>query len=458
MSTVTDIDVRDFSRRLLQAISDVQSSWISGRTSNDVFEDLLGRILDLTDSEYGYIGEVMSDGKGKPYLLARALTDIPWDEDSRALVAQAREEGGFAFRNHDTLYGAVLTTGRPVIANDAPNDPRSGGTAPGHLPLDRYLGLPLWSEGELVGSVGVSNRPGGYDEELVAELEPLTRTCATIVRAFRERRRLVESHAKLEELAQTLRESLLPPSVPTVKGIDVAARFRPATHGDGVLGDFYDIFPAGTGRWAFVMGDVQGHGAPAAKTTALARWTLQSRAAFVHDPGLLLEHLNERLLARDEADDRHMSAVAIVAEVVDRGANVFPYWSSDALVLRFATAGHQPPLIRRVDGTVDFVEPMGTVLGVVADAKLKTRTVRLHPGDALVIFTDGVTESHHRDIERGEGELQSALAAPLASADEIADVCMCVAGGGLEQETPNPDDSAVMVIRLPLETPKAGNA
>ncbi len=186
---------QDLDRRVLQAVADVQDSYIAGREPGDVFEELLAHVLSITDSEYGYIGEVLEDD-GVPYLKAYAMTDISWDDASRELYEQARRMGGFEFRNLQTLFGAVLTTGEPVIANDAPNDPRSGGRMKGHLPLDRFLGLPLYSEGELVGSVGVSNRPGGYSQELVDRIHPFLSTCGNLVRAFRVRRQLTVSEAE----------------------------------------------------------------------------------------------------------------------------------------------------------------------------------------------------------------------------------------------------------------------
>ncbi len=187
--------------RVLEAVADVQDSFIAGRSPGDVFDQLLEHVLAITDSEYGYIGEVLEDDQG-PFLKAYAMTDISWDEASRRMYEQARQGGGFEFRNLKTLFGAVLVTGEPVIANDAPNDPRSGGTMRGHLPLDRYLGLPLFSEGELVGSVGVSNRPGGYDEAMVAALRPFLSTCGNLVRAFCNQRSLAEaeSRARAKEL------------------------------------------------------------------------------------------------------------------------------------------------------------------------------------------------------------------------------------------------------------------
>ncbi len=437
MTTPPDVSAPEFARRVLQAVTEVQSSWIRGRTAGEVFEELLVNVLAITDSAYGYIGEVATDAAGDPFLVAHAITDISWDADSKALVDQARLGGGFEFRNLDTLYGEVLKTGEAVIANDAPNDPRAGGTAPGHLPLERFLGLPLRSDGEIVGSVGVSNRPGGYDQALVEAIEPLLLSCGTIVQAFREQRKLAESNRKLEELASTLRESLLPPAMPSIGWLDVAAQFRAADDGQGVLGDFYDVFQTVPGRWFFVVGDVRGHGPPAAKTTALARWTIQAQATQTKDPAELLRALNIQLLGRQEPDAPHLSALAVIA---DLEANE----SLSPLTLTLATAGHPPPIIRRADGTVKRLDPHGTILGVYEDAGLETRSIELSAGDAVLLFTDGITEGKTKDLLHGELDLAEALAKCTAtSARELAEVAMSVAD---DRAT---DDAAVVVLRVP---------
>src|SRR5262249_59724400 len=98
------------------------------------------------------------------------------------------------------------------------------------------------------------------------------------------------------EIAGTLQRSLLPPSLPEIPGVAVAARFRPAGAGDEVGGDFYDIFEMGRGRWGIVVGDVCGKGAAAATVTALARYTLRATAIHGHDPKEILGVLNEALL------------------------------------------------------------------------------------------------------------------------------------------------------------------
>jgi PAS domain S-box-containing protein len=161
----------------------VQSSFVRSAEPHRVFDALLPDLLRITASEYGYIAEVWRTPEGAPYLKVFTMTNIAWDDASRAMVERNRVSG-IEFRNLRTLFGAALLSGEPVIANDAPNDPRSGGGLPaGHSPLDTFLGLPLHYGGEMVGMIGLANRRTGYDEALLRTLDPLFQSMAGIIAA-----------------------------------------------------------------------------------------------------------------------------------------------------------------------------------------------------------------------------------------------------------------------------------
>ena len=98
-------------------------------------------ILELTGCEYGFVGEVLTDEDGAPYLKTHAVTDIAWNDETRAWYEQYKDEG-LEFDNPDTLFGRTLTSGQALLSNDPQNDPRRGTLPGGHPPLDCYLGLP----------------------------------------------------------------------------------------------------------------------------------------------------------------------------------------------------------------------------------------------------------------------------------------------------------------------------
>ena len=186
-------DCRDVQRALLAAISRAHNQFLTETEPKEIFEGLLDALLATTGSEYGFIGEAHVDDTGAPYLKTHAITNIAWNEETRRFFEE-KAPAGLEFRNLNTLFGQVLATRAPVVANDPANDPRRGGLPPGHPPLNRFLGLPFFSRGELVGTVGIANRPGGYDQGVIDFLGPLTATCANIIGALRsERSRLLHA-------------------------------------------------------------------------------------------------------------------------------------------------------------------------------------------------------------------------------------------------------------------------
>ena len=191
--------------RMLHAISEAQSNFISDADPHPTFNRLLTHLLDITDSEYGFIGEVLHDENDAPYVRIYAITDMSWDDTSRALY-QSVVKGGFEFRNLNTLFGHALTTGRPVLSNAPATDPRRGGLPPGHAPLRAFLGLPLFRGDKLVGMVGVANRPGGYHEELVEQLPPFSATCAVLIEAYRNSQRRRHAEGMLRKLNAELED------------------------------------------------------------------------------------------------------------------------------------------------------------------------------------------------------------------------------------------------------------
>lgn len=186
---------------LLQGILQLQSSFIQEgdpRLRSALFERALDQILSLSDSEFGFIGEALHDPEGAVYLRTHAISNVAWDEKTRQFY-DTHLSAGLEFRNLKSLFGAVLTTKEPVVSNAPADDLRRAGLPPGHPPLHSFLGLPLIRSGELVGMIGVANRPGGYDTGLIEYLQPWVGTCAGMVGAFADQRRRRETEVALSE-------------------------------------------------------------------------------------------------------------------------------------------------------------------------------------------------------------------------------------------------------------------
>lgn len=134
--------------------------------------------------------------EGLPYLKTHALTNIAWNEETRALY-EKNSASGFQFFNPRTLFGEVLSKGSPVISNDPASDPRRGGIPEGHPPLRAFMGIPFKRGGSLVGMVGIANRPGGYEEDLIDDLDVFLKTCTNIICSLRNETRRKEAEDAL---------------------------------------------------------------------------------------------------------------------------------------------------------------------------------------------------------------------------------------------------------------------
>lgn len=174
-------------RRQIETINKAQSHFISGGDPIKFFEGILPDILTLTASEFGFIGESMADADGSPYIKAYAITDITWDDATHEFYAMNAPEG-LEFRSLDNLLGKVIRTGEHVISNDPANDPDSAGLPDGHPPLNAFLSVPVYLGSQMLGMIGLANRPGGYDISVVDGLLPVLNICAQVFNAIGKER------------------------------------------------------------------------------------------------------------------------------------------------------------------------------------------------------------------------------------------------------------------------------
>jgi PAS domain S-box-containing protein len=173
-------------RALLRALTEAHAAYHDGVAAEALFDELLTVLLDLTESEYGFIGEILHDGT-QNYLRTWAITNIAWNQETHRFYEENAPRG-LEFRNLESLFGACIVTGEPVIANRPATDPRRTGLPPGHPSLNAFLGVPIMHSGSMVGMAGIANRPDGYDEQIAADLTPLLTTLGLLIHAYRESR------------------------------------------------------------------------------------------------------------------------------------------------------------------------------------------------------------------------------------------------------------------------------
>jgi serine phosphatase RsbU (regulator of sigma subunit)/PAS domain-containing protein len=319
-------------------------------------------------------------------------------------------------------------TGDPSGRHGEGDDPGSDLAASG---VGSYLGVPVLARGRLLGCLSLVRdaRTGRrYDGDDVALAEDLARRIG-----------LALDHARLfdgqRHIARTLQASLLPPKLPDVPGIELAARYRPAFDTTEVGGDFYDVFPAGAGAWAVAIGDISGKGIEAAALTALARYTVRAAAREHRQPREVLSLLNEAVLA--EGPEGRFLTVAF-GRLRHRAGGVR---------LTVASGGHPLPLLLRSGGSVEPAGRPGTLMGFTETVHLPEKVTELRPGDTVVFFTDGLTDVRGPEGMFGEERLMavlrgcSGLTAEATAARLEAEVLAFLQG------EPR-DDLAVVVLRV----------
>ncbi len=197
-----------YSTELLAIISQAQSAYIDTQNQRQTFEVLLQRILEFTESAYGFIGEIREDENGQPYLKTIAISNIAWDDASRRFYAEYAPQG-MEFRNLNSLFGRVIASGEALFSNDPTQDPRGTGMPHGHPALTSFMGLPFHAHGQLVGMLGVANRPAGYDSAWHLRLHPLLNTLGQLIDALRRdavREQMQHSTQRQQQALRVLNE------------------------------------------------------------------------------------------------------------------------------------------------------------------------------------------------------------------------------------------------------------
>lgn len=259
----------------------------------------------------------------------------------------------------------------------------------------RALVLPLAARGSVFGVAVLvrRRRPTAFEDADTALASDFAQRAAFVLDAAR-------LYAERAHVARVLQSGLLPPSLPDVPGVRLAARYRAGQESSGLGGDFYDVHGEGD-DWTVVIGDVCGKGVEAAVLTGLARQSARTAALTDRSPGRVLALL-DAVLATEE-DNRFATMVCARLRPGPEGA----------VRLDVAVAGHPRPLVARAGGGLETLDAEGLPVGVLppgvrppgadpeAPAYPETSTL-LHPGDVLLLYTDGVTEA------RGAGGLLGA--------------------------------------------------
>lgn len=307
-----------------------------------------------------------------------------------------------------------------------------------------WIGVPLIARGRVVGVLNIdSRRPGpGQPSDLYLgrifterDVEVAGAFANHAALAIENARLYQESVARVEqelEIARRIQANLFPRQLPTVAGLELAARCLPARETGG---DFYDVLELGT-RVGVIVGDVSGKSLPAAMLMAVARSTARSEVRDHEIPAIVLREINRSLV--DDVPPN--SFVALSYALVDR--------VRQRLVL--ASAGHLTPLLRHADGRTRFLEgPPALPLGLFSHATFGQFEVDLQPGDTLLFYTDGIVEAQDRcrnlfGFDRLEHLMQRWGHLPAA---QVAERILAEVQSFSEGMSPH-DDMTLVVVRI----------
>jgi PAS domain S-box-containing protein len=374
----------------LQALVDAA---LAHRTLDDILRELVTQVRGVLDADAATI--YLADEEERLSVGASTPGEVSGGDEFAETVAEAR--------------GAMLSGDGPAS---------EGG---------RLVGVPLLAEGEVTGVLVACAPPprvfGGED--------------LTLLRLAAERVGLAIAHARVYErehkIAETLQRSLLPDHLPTLPGLDVAARYLPAASEAEVGGDWYDVIPMAGGAVGLVMGDVAGKGLAGASMVGRLRSALRAYALEGHDGSRVVEQLNRLLWT--EAEDSQMATMLYV--IVDPAASS----------VRWVNAGHPAPLMV-VAGEPAFLEGAGSVpLGVLPFPTYEEVSAPMAPGSTLLLYTDGLVERPGENIDDGMAELAARVREAPEDPDALCDHLLATlvpAGGAM-------DDVAILTLRnLPV--------
>jgi sigma-B regulation protein RsbU (phosphoserine phosphatase) len=336
------------------------------------------------------------------------------------------------------LVGACIAANQAIVVNDTSKDPRFDrdiDRSSGYI-TQSVLALPLRSPGgDVLGALQVLNKPGSFRERDV-KLLGLAATfsaSALVSQSLRQEAEAARLVFRELEIAREVQHRLFPSHPPQIPGLDIAAYCRPAHI---VGGDYYDFLSRPNSDLWFTVGDVSGKGISAAVLMASLQASLRSQINARPDSvaGVVSE-LNHTLCLTFGLE-RYTTLFCARLDPMD--------WT-----MKYVNAGHVRPRLLRFSGEMEYLDSGGVPVGLFDSATYEYASIRLHPGDLLACFSDGITEARSRHGKIWDGiELEKVLCdnRRLSSAELVQKLVQCVDDymGAAEQT----DDITIVLLRV----------
>lgn len=351
----------------LQAISAITTALSSAWDREQILKRVLETLFELFgESDRGFVAMVNEAGEIAPHLME---TRRPGDAE-RVRISR-------------TIIRSVLQTKTAILSTDAANDERFDlSQSIVDFRIRSLMCAPLVdSAGKAIGAIQLDTLRStvAFDQDDLEVLATVAMQASLALQKLELFRR-VEENRQLEQdlrLAQEVQLRFLPQTEPQVPGYDFYSWYRPASH---VGGDYYDYFRLNEQTWVIVVADVVGHGIAAALLMAKIAADTRFACALNSDPVAALEQINRSLNGLNM--DRFVTLLLL-------------YVDTSKHEVTLANAGHLPPLLRTPKGESRWLAQAarGLPLGISESARYASESLKLQPGEVVLLFTDGVNEA-----------------------------------------------------------------
>ncbi len=421
MNDTTEIQKLKLAVKELSVLNDIATAVSTTHDLNQVIELIVHECVNHLNVEQGAI---------------MLLDQTETDDKFHTIIREVETETDIVpYHFGVQLSGWMIKNQKPLLINDIASDDRFTNLSDGEFPINSILSAPLKTKGKLIGVLNVFNKMSedGFtldDQRILSIIATQSAQVVENARLYDEEQSLKKIEEELNFAAE-IQKNLLPSSNPQLDGYDIAGKSISAKE---VGGDYYDYITIDENNTVICLGDISGHGMPAAMLMANLQATLRGQALFTSSAGECLTRAN-KLLYRSTDMQKYATFF-------------YGILNTEESRFHFSNAGHNTPFLINPNKNVTRLAKGGTVLGFMEDYQFEEDSIKLNSGDTIVIYSDGITEAlNEKDEEYGEERLLAVLKENLKSNAELLIEKVFEAVKIFVKDGKQSDDITIVVIK-----------